>query len=82
MMETEVSPRIIKTSKDAIPLETTGIIEAVGGIKIVPMIEGIGIETEMKEVDTLNSAYNEKKYAEILLHYRQLFVEANVFIAE
>ena len=31
---------------------------------------------------TLNSAYNEKKYAKILLHYRQLFVKAGVFISE
>ena len=32
--------------------------------------------------NTLNSAYNEKKYAEILLCYRQLFVEGDVFISE
>ena len=31
---------------------------------------------------TLDSAYNEKKYAEILLCYRQLFVKGNVFIGE
>ena len=31
---------------------------------------------------TLNSAYNEKKYAEILLCYRWLFVKGNVFISE
>ena len=31
---------------------------------------------------TLNSAYNKKKYAEILLHYRQLYVKGNVFIGE
>ena len=31
---------------------------------------------------TLNSAYNEKKYAEILLRYRQLFIKCNVFIGE
>ena len=31
---------------------------------------------------TFNSAYNEKKYEEILLHYRQLFVKGNVFIGE
>ena len=30
---------------------------------------------------TLNSAYN-KKYVEIFLHYRQLFVKGNVFIGE
>ena len=29
---------------------------------------------------TLNSAYNEKKYAKILLHYRQLFIKGNIFI--
>ena len=32
--------------------------------------------------DTLNSAYNKKKYAEILLCYRWLFVKGNVFIGE
>ena len=32
--------------------------------------------------NTLNSAYNEKKYAEILLRYRQLFVKGNLFIGE
>ena len=31
---------------------------------------------------TLNSAYNEKKYAEILLPYRRPFVKGNVFIGE
>ena len=31
---------------------------------------------------TLDSAYNEKNYAEILLRYRQLFVKGNVFIGE
>ena len=31
---------------------------------------------------TLNSAYNEKKYVEILLHYRQLFIKDDVFIGE
>ena len=31
---------------------------------------------------TLNSAYNEKKYAEILLHFRWLFIKGNVFIGE
>ena len=34
------------------------------------------------ERDTLNSTYNEKKYAEILLCYRQLFVKDDVFIGE
>ena len=29
-----------------------------------------------------NSTYNEKKYAEILLHYRQLFIKGDVFIGE
>ena len=32
--------------------------------------------------DTLNSTYNEKKYVEILLHYRWLFIRGNVFIGE
>ena len=31
---------------------------------------------------TLNSIYNEKKYAEILLHYRWLFIKGDVFIGE
>ena len=31
---------------------------------------------------TLNSAYNEKKYAEILPCYRWLFINGNVFIGE
>ena len=31
---------------------------------------------------TLNSAYNKKKYAEILLCYRRLFVKGDVFIEE
>ena len=31
---------------------------------------------------TLNSAYNEKKYAEILLRYRQLFIKDDIFIGE
>ena len=31
---------------------------------------------------TLNSAYNEKKYADILLRYRWLFVKGNVIIGE
>ena len=35
----------------------------------------------MKE-STLNSAYNEKKYAEIFLHYRWLFIKGNVFTGE
>ena len=32
--------------------------------------------------NTLNSTYNEKKYAEILLHYRWLFFKDDVFIGE
>ena len=31
---------------------------------------------------TLNSIYNEKKYAEILLRYKWLFVKGDVFIGE
>ena len=31
---------------------------------------------------TINSAYKEKKYAEILLHYRQLFIKDNIIIGE
>ena len=31
-------------------------------------------------VCTLNSTYNEKRYVEILLCYRQLFIKGNVFI--
>ena len=36
----------------------------------------------MSALITLNSAYNKKKYLEILLHYRWLFVKGNVFIGE
>ena len=36
----------------------------------------------MSSGHTLNSANNEKKYAEILLHYRWLFVKGDVFIGE
>ena len=32
--------------------------------------------------NTFNSAYNKKKYAEILLRYRQLFIKGDVFIGE
>ena len=35
-----------------------------------------------ENIYTLNCAYNEKKYVEILLHYRQLFVKGDVFIGE
>ena len=31
---------------------------------------------------TLNSAYIEKKYVEILLHYRWLFIKGNIIISE
>ena len=33
-------------------------------------------------LDTLNSAYNKKKFVEILLHYRWLFIKADVIIGE
>ena len=33
-------------------------------------------------VDTLKSAYNEKKYAEIFHRYRRLFLKGDVFISE
>ena len=33
-------------------------------------------------VITLNSTYNEKKYVEILLHYRLLFVKGDIIIGE
>ena len=33
-------------------------------------------------VYTLNSTYNEKKYAEILLHCRWPFIKGDVFISE
>ena len=38
--------------------------------------------TAVYKVFTLNSAYNEKKSAEIFLHYRWLFIKGNVFIGE
>ena len=31
---------------------------------------------------TLNSTYNEKKYVEVFLHYRQLFIKGDIFIGE
>ena len=31
---------------------------------------------------TLNTVYNKKKYVEILLHYRWLFIKGNIFIGE
>ena len=31
---------------------------------------------------TLNLAYNEKKYAETFLHYRQFFVKGNIIMGE
>ena len=40
------------------------------------------IKTNIKDLITLSSAYNEKKYAEILLRYRQLFIKGDVFISE
>ena len=35
-----------------------------------------------KYIYTLNSAFNKKKYADILLCYRWLFVKSDVFIGE
>ena len=41
------------------------------------------IDTKTAISVTLNSAYNEKKkYAEILLRYRWLFVKGDIFIGE
>ena len=37
-------------------------------------------EAITKDKTTLNSTYNEKKYAKILLCYRQLFIKGDVFI--
>ena len=34
------------------------------------------------KVNTLNSTYNEKKYVENLVCYRQLFIKGDVFIGE
>ena len=42
----------------------------------------IGITASKASVNTLNSAYNKKKYVEILLCYRQLFIKGDVFIGE
>ena len=39
-------------------------------------------KSTVSQHSTLNSAYNEKKYAEILPHYRQLFIKGDVFIGE
>ena len=35
---------------------------------------------QMVTLNTLNSTYNKKKYAEILLRYRWLFIKDDVFI--
>ena len=38
---------------------------------------------QSREIHTLNSVYNEKKtYVEILLRYRWLFIQCDVFIGE
>ena len=37
---------------------------------------------QLWDVYTLNSTYNEKTYAEILLCYRWLFIKGDVFIGE
>ena len=42
----------------------------------------VDFEFPVLEVVTLDSAYNEIKYVEILLRYRQLFVKDDVFIDE
>ena len=52
---------------------------------IIQNIQHIPVSKHMEALKyegTLNSTYNEKKYAEILLHYRQLFVKNDVFIGE
>ena len=40
------------------------------------------VRTSHGNINTLNSAYNKKKYAEILPRYRWLFIKGNVFISE
>ena len=49
-METVDMPRLLKTSEDAIPLEIAGTIEAIGGVKMDPLVDG-EVETEMTKVD-------------------------------
>ena len=43
--------------------------------RVIDLSEGQGLMPY-----TLNSAYNKKKYVEILPHYRQFFVKGNVII--
>ena len=45
-------------------------------------LEGVDDAGFTGGLSTINSAYNEKKYAEILLCYRQLFIKGGVFIGE
>ena len=68
------------------------VLQLVGNCCLVPVITGATWVVEKNfnkhlirirgQHNTLNSAYNEKKYAEILLRYRQLFVKGDVFIGE
>ena len=50
MMETEVMPGMNKTLEDAIPLDTTGTIKAIGEVKMDPMA-CVEVEIDMTEVD-------------------------------
>ena len=43
---------------------------------------GISKRGKRRDPNTLNSTYNEKKYAEILLRYRRLFIKDDVFKGE
>ena len=59
----------------------TGITDTCWPALHVTKISGTG-NIVQEGLNTLNSTYNEKKYAEILLRYRWLFIKGNVFIGE
>ena len=61
--------------KDSIEMVSLYTEDLEKGLKMV-------VHGDTGEETTLNSTYNEKKYAKILLHYRRLFVKGDIFIAE
>ena len=42
----------------------------------------VSMQCEVQNQYTLSSTYNEKKYVEILLHYRWLFIKGDIIIGE
>ena len=49
---------------------------------LMTAMSSLNVQYGLMSCCTLNSAYNEKKYAEILLRYRRLFIKGDVFIGE